>query len=534
MSVGLQAEAWRRSSARDVDTDVCIVGAGPAGITLARELDRAGRRVCLVESGGPDVDRRVQRQSRGTVTGYPLQRLHDSRVRAVGGTLRHPRLGDEGWAVRPLDAIDFAARADLPESGWPLTWEQVQPHYARAQAAAGLDTYDYRAASWVDPGRAPLPGLADHEVETTVFHFAPPIFQEALPELTRSPNVRVLLRSRVVGLVRTADGGTVDGVRVLRDDGSRLVVRADAVVLATGAVENARLLLLGDDGRSIGNDHDLVGRYFGERLSAHCGHIVPTRPDLLDALAFYQQHDVRRTSLRGALRLSDERQRESGLRNCAFMIQPRPALVDTDALRSATTLRKAFRRVPMLPGAGAHAASVVGGLGGVLRSVGRGGLRAQTVTIRCQAEHAPYRDSRVTLGSRRDDLGLPTANLHWRFGEADVESIRTSLAELDATLRASGLGRVESTMDDPRRPTLMEGMHHHMGTTRMNADPTLGVVDGDCRVHSMHNLYVTGGSVFPTYGASNPTLTIIALALRLADHLGAALGAARPHTASAR
>ncbi|GAA2874037.1 GMC family oxidoreductase [Pseudonocardia halophobica] len=532
MTVESQSEAWRPSDSGEISTDVCIVGGGPAGITIARELGHSRFRVCLIESGATDIDSRVQQQSRGVVSGYPLQRLHDSRVRVVGGTLRHRKLGNEGWAVRPLDPVDFEKRPGLPLSGWPFTRDHLDSSYARAQAAAGLDTYDYEPEPWSDPARTPVLDLEGCGVDTTVFHFAQPLFQHAVPELTGSPNVQMFTRTRVVGMIAAAAGGAVDGVRVLRDDGSRLVVRARVVVLAAGGVENARLLLLGDDGRSIGNDHDLVGRFFGERLSAHCGHVVVGRPEILETLEFYTPHQVRHTLLRGALRLTDEKQRESGLRNCTFQIQPRPALVTTEALRSVATLRKALRRQPMMQGAGAHLGSVVAGLGGVLHSVAHGGLRERTLTVRCQAEHAPHRDSRVTLGVDRDDLGLPTANVHWRFEDSDVDSIRTSLAIVGSALQARGLGRVQSTLDDTRRPTLVEGMHHHMGTTRMNADPRLGVVDADCRVHSTRNLYVAGSSVFPTYGASNPTLTIIALAFRLADHLSATLGAAQPSTVS--
>jgi choline dehydrogenase-like flavoprotein len=141
------------------------------------------------------------------------------------------------------------------------------------------------------------------------------------------------------------------------------------------------------------------------------------------------------------------------------------------------------------------------------------------LVLRAQAEQAPNPGSRVTLGSRRDDLGLPVARVDWRVSDDDRASIRASQQVLDATLAAAGLGRVALPMGDEDPPALFEGNFHHLGTTRIHPDPARGVVDADCRVHGVANLYVAGSSVFPTFGCSNPTLTLVALALRLAGHL---------------
>jgi choline dehydrogenase-like flavoprotein len=125
----------------------------------------------------------------------------------------------------------------------------------------------------------------------------------------------------------------------------------------------------------------------------------------------------------------------------------------------------------------------------------------------------------VTLGTRRDRFGLPVARVDWRPAPSDRASIRASQKAVDTALRAAGLGHVEFMLGDEHPPMLLEGNFHHLGTTRMHTDPARGVVDADCRVHGVRNLYVAGSSVFPTYGCSNPTLTVVALALRLADHL---------------
>jgi choline dehydrogenase-like flavoprotein len=141
-----------------------------------------------------------------------------------------------------------------------------------------------------------------------------------------------------------------------------------------------------------------------------------------------------------------------------------------------------------------------------------------TYVLRVQGEPTPDPDSRVRLSQRRDRLGMPMARVRWKVSDDDFRSIHDSAMIVDQELESRHLGRVMWTAD-PGGTTLIEGNHHHLGTTRMHRDPRHGVVDADCRVHSMQNLFVAGSSVFPSYGASNPTLTIVAMAIKLADHL---------------
>jgi choline dehydrogenase-like flavoprotein len=505
-------------------TDLCVVGAGPAGICLAREFLGGSVRVCVLEAGGRTVERRRQRQSRGQSVGYPLHLLDRSRVRAFGGASRHwPP--DEGMAGRPLDPIDFEAREGIAWSGWPFDRAHLDPWYARAQAACQLGPFDYRAATWGGPDSGPLPALDGVELETTVFQHGATSFEGRLDELAASANVTLVLHARVVGLATGADPGRVDRVEVARDDGSRLWVVPRVVVLATGGIENPRLLLLsGRDRRGgLGNDHDLVGRCFAERLSARTGYVAGASPALVRQAAFYEVHPVRGTRVQGALRLTDAVQRRRQLRNCAFFLLARPAPMTGEAVRSLATMVKGRVRRPLPGGLGAHLRNLATGLPdlGALAAarLRRRAADGEVLVLRAQAEQAPNLGSRVTLGSRRDDLGLPVARVDWRVSDDDRASIRASQQVLDATLAAAGLGRVALPLGDEDPPALFEGNFHHLGTTRIHPDPARGVVDADCRVHGVANLYVAGSSVFPTFGCSNPTLTLVALALRLAGHL---------------
>jgi choline dehydrogenase-like flavoprotein len=527
------SDARELTTDQQIDADVCIVGAGPAGISVAREMIGNGAKVWLLESGGRDVERRAQQLNMGESVGYPIHLPHQSRIRAFGGTSRHwfsP--GDESWAARPLDALDFEVRPGIRYSGWPFDRTILDPYYIHAQALCGLGPFDYDPARWSDPAETPPLPLSAGPVESTVFQHGTADFDGYYQELVRAPNVTLLLHATVVELATGEDPGHVDRVELRRDDGSRSFVRPRLVVLAAGGIENPRLLLLSrqDRRRGLGNDRDLVGRFFAERLSARTGYIVPQVPDLIGRSGFYA---IRATKpgihVQGALRVGDAAQRQGQLLNCAFFLPTRDHSFTAEAVRSLATLVKARRRRPVPAELLGHARNVVTGIGD-LGAVARARLRRPDTThsvlaIRAQAEQAPNPDSRVTLGTRRDRFGLPVARIDWRPTATDRDSIRTSQQAVDMALRAAGLGRVEFMLGDEHPPALLEGNFHHLGATRMHTDPTRGVVDDDCRVHGVQNLYIAGSSVFPTYGCSNPTLTVVALGLRLADHLKKQLAA---------
>jgi choline dehydrogenase-like flavoprotein len=521
------SDARELASDQQIEGDVCIVGAGPAGISVARELIGNGARVWLLESGGRDVERRAQRLNRGLSVGYPIHLPHQSRVRAFGGTTRHwfaP--GDESWAARPLDPIDFEVRPAIRYSGWPFDRFHLDPYYAHAQALCQLGPFDYDPGRWTDQPRTPPLPLPSGAVEITLFQHGIADFDGYYRELVRAPNVTLLLHASVVDLATGEDPGRVDRVEVRREDGSRCFVRARLVVLAAGGIENPRLLLLSRrvHRRGLGNDRDLVGRFFAERLSARTGFIVPAIPDLTGLVGFYDVHEAAPgVRVQGALRVRDAVQRERQLLNCAFFLATRSLSMTAEAVRSVATLVKARRRRPLPAEVLGHLRNVATGLGD-LGTFAHDHLRRpddarSAIVLRAQAEQAPNPDSRVTLGARRDRFGLPVARVDWRPTSSDRASIRATQEAVDTVLRATGLGHVEFMLGDEHPPALLEGNFHHLGATRMHTDPSLGVVDADCRVHGVRNLYVAGSSVFPTYGCSNPTLTVVALALRLADHL---------------
>lgn len=475
----------------EVESDVCVVGAGAAGITIARELDRGGLRVCVLESGGLKREEATQKLYEGESVGGryrvggldPSRALDFTRLRWFGGTTNHWG----GWC-RPLDAIDFEQRPGVPDSGWPITRAELEPHYVRAHDVCRLGPPEYNAAVWARRARRkpfPVGGPIANEVYQVS---AQPRFAEAYgDDLRRSRGVRVVLHANAVGLAAARDASRIERVRVATLSGRRFDVRARSVVLAAGGVENARLMLVSNDvrPRGIGNDRDLVGRYFSDH--PHGVVALIAYPERLD-LGFFNYRRIRGTGLLGALATTEEFARAEGL------------------LRFSATFQAREGRSELEPG-----------VLELLRLTGRGDPRGSFGAVYSRSEMAPNRDNRVTLADTKDALGLPRIRVAWRVGELERRSIIASSEALGAVLGRAGArlfsfpGRDESAWEQELR-----GGSHHVGTTRMHDDPRRGVVDADCRVHGVQNLFVAGSSVFPTTGWSNPTLTIVALALRLA------------------
>ena len=513
-----------------VETDLCIVGCGPAGITIAREVALAGLRVTVLESGGQGRDQSADRQGAGESVGHPYVRMERTRARGIGGTSLHWKLdapGDEDWIARPLDPIDFEARPGVDGSGWPVDAAKMEPYYRRAHKIGRLGPFAYQPADWPAEPDPPF-DLPASEVVTNVVQRVAHTFAEYEHELATSNAITVVHHATVLRLA--SDGRRVTAAEAASQDGRKFTVVARRFVLATGGIENARLLLLSrrtGDGVGLGNEHDLVGRYFMERLSARAGVLVPARPDLMSQAGLYRSHLVDGTRIQGVLTLAPHVVRREGLRNAMFWVQERPRMITSPGVGSLRSMYRRIHRRPFQPGVvPGHVMRIARDLPDVTRTFLHYALRRPESTLEVfqlgvQAEQAPNRDSRVTLGRRRDVHGLPVARLDWRPTEADRESIARSVELLDDSLRHAGVGRVIHKIGSESPRPLFIGNWHHMGTTRMDPDPSRGVVDAACRVHSTANLYVAGSSVFPTSGYANPTLTIVALALRLADELRA-------------
>jgi len=487
----------------ELTADVCIIGAGPAGLTVAQQLISSGLDVVVLESGEEDYDERTQALAGATLVGDGFRfngaelDVAQTRLRQLGGTSNH-------WTgqCRPLDAHDFDQRDAVANSGWPFGADELAPYYKRAVTSCQLAVNEWAPTWWHDHTGAPI--LVDTDtVTTSVFQFSAPtrFGPELKPALAAAKHVRVVLGATALELQVTPDGSRVQAVTVSTLDGQHSSVKPGVVVVATGGIEPARLLLLsnGVNPAGLGNDHDVVGRYFMEHPHAIAGRarFVPSADLSFSVIGGRTIPGAGDRLVWAGLSPTAKAQADAGIgHGVALMFgagggSPREdreqATVPADAVDQLVTL-------------------------------GAGTASAPVLTVRVEQEPNP--DNRVTLGDDLDGLGQRRAVVTWRMHPPDWHTVRTTIELIADALGRAGLARIEiDPSGKPIEEWPVEIGNHHMGTTRMHADPAHGVVDAQCQVHGIDNLYVCGSSVFPTSGMANPTLTIVALAHRLADHL---------------
>lgn len=512
--------------------DVCIVGGGVAGVTLAMTLAESGARIIVLESGGVgstgavlDVSialarlRRSQPFSGGRNVGMTYYPLRFSQACAIGGSshawARH------GMQAAPLDEIDFLAREGFDWHGWPFGRDHLDHWYQRAQRLCNLGPFDYEAESWARRGMGTVLPLSNEEARSTIFQFTlDGGFDRFVPILQSAPTARVVTHATAVVIAVDATGA-VTGIECAASGGNRITVDADTYVLAAGAIENARLLLSSTDRQAhgIGNEHDLVGRCFMEHPDLSVGFMIPDGTMSIEDFALYSSQPFSdNVAGRAMLRPSDAVLRDDQLLNAVLRLRPTHPTAMASPVRSAQVLRRSLHHAVRTKGLWRHAARSLGGVPEMVEHVRRKRSTEPTVlALDLMSEQRPNPLSRVRLDERCDRLGRRRALLDWRLHPDDWRSMHEASERLAGSLERAGIGRVVRTWDGASCPVF--GNWHRLGTTRMHADPAKGVVDEHCRVHGVDNLFVAGGSVFPTGGYANPTLTIVALALRLADHL---------------
>ena len=508
-----------------VEADVCIVGAGPAGLTLALELAATGATILVLESGSQGWTWRGKQLTRGENVNPHYYRLEWTRLRTFGGSSwawrRH------GLRTRPLDPLDFVARPEIGRTGWPFDYNELEPFWTRASELCGLGGVDYDTEPWSYRCGAPL--STDADLATVMFPVGPgDAFTGAIDHVRRLRNVTCLLRATVLELVTDHTGRRVERAWVTGGSGRSFSVKARTFVLGLGAIENARLLLLSRrcHPRGLGNAHDLVGRYFMEHPHVRTGVLRLSANAHPRGMRTYMGVEREGQQAIGFLRLSDSALRREALPASAWALHTATEGLVSDAGRALVDLKdtaRSFWRVT--PGTGRRLSTVMRQPVTSARLVAGQTVRRQQThrpvlyRLLGMTEQLPQSDSRVSLGSQRDRYGQPVARLDWRLTEQDLQAIGRTQDLLSAALTRAGIGAIEQRHGDVDPPPLLGGGFHHMGTTRMHSDPRQGVVDTDSRVHGMTNLYVAGSSVFPTAGYANPTLTLVALSLRLARHL---------------
>jgi choline dehydrogenase-like flavoprotein len=514
-----------------LQTDVCVIGGGAAGITVAKELEGSRLNVTLLESGGFQYEQKTQALYDGRSIGIPYEPLDAPRLRFLGGTTNH-----WGGYCRPFEEADFEARAGIRYTGWPLSLSEITPFYRRAVPILTLPTQEFDLAYWLPRDPYPIIKVKSGPIVNRLVQVVDPKKRSFglnyKNELRRTSNVKVVLHANVTDIATDEHARTATTVTVSTLGGHEFKVAARVFVLAAGAIENARILLSSTQ-RSpagLGNQNDVVGRFFMDHGRFVGGFIFPEDP--ATNVAFYDTHPARGGFVHGYLGTTKAYQLEHGLLDVQF----RPQTTVTSDNDGESFGRKVMDVVNdlnwqkvVIPGSPVPLPYLE-----VLRqfkkrprstfSYLRGGVVSIGLTTRF--EPAPNPDSRITLAKGRDELGMRHSQLSWQLSDFDKHNVRKSLEVLAGEIGRAGIGRVRITFDDKASgwPHDLGGGQHLMGTTRMSRDPKEGVVDRNLLVHGMSNLFIGGSSVFPTASGATPTFMITALAIRLADHLKGTLG----------
>ena len=512
----------RLQSGSELETDLCVIGSGAAGIAIAREFFATDTRVLVLESGGLSARSGSYGLDGGESSGLGQSSLSEGRGRSLGGSTAL-------WAGQclPPGKAMLERRGWVPHSGWPFERAELEPYLHRAEALFALagEVYDERV--WAGFGVDPSPVDPERLLHRfSVWCPEPNLGRLYRERLKSSSNVSVLLNATVTELSTADSGERLDLVRVATPEGKRVEVRSRACVLCTGGVENARLLLASrrTHATGLGNRHDQVGRFFQDHPNGYCATVEPANVARLQEL--YGLLYRGRVRYLPRLVLSDSVQRSAQVLSCAA--HPVFDFGETSGIeaarrvyRAARARRRPERLTRELGRIGRDAAKLAPV---AYRRITKGRSARATparVLLQTHAEQAPDPDSRVTLSTRRDRLGVPLPKVDWRLSELDRRTAQTMVETVAQEFRRLGLGAVrpQPWLDGADWRRGLSDSFHHMGTTRLGSDPKTSVLDGDCRVHDVAGLYVAGSSVFPACGYANPTLTIAAMAIRLSDHL---------------
>lgn len=520
-----------------VNTTVCIIGGGVAGITMALEMDRLGIETCVLESGGLKPDGQTRDLARGDDTGLPYVFSDGCRSRFLGGSSNCWG----GWC-RPLDSWDFEKRDWIAYSGWPFGLQELMPFYERTHDLLKLGPKNFDPAYWEkeinrqDVRRMPLgPG----KVRDTISQFSPPVRFGKLyrDKLRHSRHVRVFLNANVLDIETKRSNESVSSVRVASLSGRRISVFSRIFILATGGIENARLLLASNKTHThgLGNEHGLVGRFFMDHPRLLSGSVRFSREwernKLFDIKYHYMNSAVAAhgTHIASQLALTPEVLTAERLLNSRVWFS---SVFPGEGTQGAQALFRCKQALLKKEQAGwSLSRDIATMLTHPVDTVGYGFTRLfhpraliRDVKFEIIVEPEPNPESRVTLSAtKKDALGMPRVQVDWKLGSQVQRTLDRTLEIIADEIVRAGVAEIRldpAIEGGPWPPSLeKEGTWHHMGTTRMHDSPKQGVVDRHCKVHGLNNLYIAGSSVFPTAGANFPTITIAALSFKLAQHI---------------
>jgi choline dehydrogenase-like flavoprotein len=505
------------------NADVCIIGAGAAGITLAVELLRLGRRVLVLEGGGKDVEERSQDPYKSELVGLRHNGIHTGRFRAYGGTTTK-----WGGQILELDAIDFTCRDWIQGSGWPFPKSELTQHYRRALELEGIasSTLDDRAV-WHEIGLE-RPVLGEKLA---------PYFSRWCPEpnftrlhrdvLERHKNLGIYLHANACRLLTGVNERTISGVTCRTLEGKEVIFRAKEFVLCLGAIESSRFLLQPDaNGKQRWNEYGLVGKYYQDHIDCNCAEVKKLNEAKFHA--YFDNVYSRGYKYHPKFKLIPELQQRHRVLNVAGTMVFRSDMDET--LNQVKQTAKNLLRGRKDAITGKDISNLIGNMPAFLRQGYHYKVKhraynpaSSQIFLRVHCEQEPLSSSTVSLSEERDALGLLRARLDWKVSDLEIQTIQRFIETVRDVLETYQLCELKIDpnlySDDGSFLKKVDDSNHHMGGTRMGTSGSNGVVDTNLKLHAAENGYVCSSSVFPASGFSNPTHTLLALAVRLGEHL---------------
>ncbi len=545
-------DANNYAAGQAINADICIVGAGAAGIAIAAEFANTKTNVVLMESGAFSVNSKLQDElfDGEVASGSRHPRANLYRRRVIGGTT-------SVWGGRcvPFDDIDFERRDYIPYSGWPFSGTDILPYYKRANPFCDAGIFDYCAESSMSADAGDMiPGFSSAVLKTTnIERFSLPThFGHRYRALLNSaPNISLIYHATCTSIKLKENGQIVDRLIFQNGKDQPINIISKKYVLAMGGLETTRILLSSTDimPNGIGNDSDKLGRFYMCHLALNTEELRISK-NITNVIYGYEKSKDG-IYCRRRIAFSAEAQRSHKMGNMiARFIYPNAANPDHgNGILSTLFLTRSILQ-PEYRGAfslndflnkpeqrrinyPAHLKNVLFDLPQTLqfsqmilrkRFLARRKLpsvmlksRSNSYPLDLNIEQSPEPSSRITLIGEKDSSGIPKLRIDWRTNDVDKYTVRTGVNIIRDEFHRSGCGELSVDQDKIENYWPVGG--HHIGTTRMAISSRDGVVDENCQVHGVSNLYVSSSSIFPTSSHANPTLTIVALAIRLADHL---------------
>jgi choline dehydrogenase-like flavoprotein len=510
---------------QDFNAQICIVGSGAAGIAIAKEFIGSQTQVILLESGSKIFEKQTQSLYNSKLVGLPHHSINHGRARILGGTTTL-------WAGQalPLYDIDFQYREWVFNSGWPFDRQYLETFYRRAESIMNLPAFSYDEREQF-PGIVSPPAFDHTRLQSAISQFSPtPNFAECYySELKTAANIHVLLHANVTNIQTNPEATHVEHIDIKSLVGKTGYVKAKYYIVCCGAIETARLLLASNtiEKDGLGNGYNLVGRYFQDHPQYCIGPILPKNRQHF--MEMFNSRKQKKVKYQPKLIASPDLQRQMRIQNVIAEVCYPPT--EESAIEAAKVFLKSIRQPDLRSKLPKAFKNILKHPDELLKAAHRYFITNQPVQdtsvpayLGIGIEQQPNPNSHVYLGDEMDALGMRRICLDWQLTDADRLTMQVFTRVVAQEFERLDIGTIN--LHNFYLPEMLDDLAgyvgdaaHHIGTARMCNNPTQGVVDSNCRVHNIDNLYIGSGAVFPTGGASNPTLTIIALCLRIADQL---------------